>query len=148
MLVGNFVDGDSRVQKEGRRLRMAVSDVEAVGDLTRRLGNGEVFEVDDAEGFARAVQAVAADRERYAAVYTDEFGQALALLVLYERVSELRPVPPGRVPAARSGQPAPPTPPNQLASLPILPRAADTGPAGCRSSRVTARRWPGLAIQG
>jgi len=84
----------------GARLPVVVSDVRAVGELTRRLGNGEVFEVDDVDGFARAVRAVAGERERYAAVYTDEMlaahsweGQVPALLEVYERVSGLRPVP-------------------------------------------------------
>ena len=101
----------------GARLPVVVSDVKAAGELTRRLGNGEVFEVDDAEGFARAVRAVAGDRARYASVYTDEMlaahsweGQVPALLEVYERVSGLRPVPGeghdteeggGRVPTSR-----------------------------------------------
>ncbi|OLE25421.1 MAG: hypothetical protein AUG49_10875 [Catenulispora sp. 13_1_20CM_3_70_7] len=90
----------------GARLPVVVSDVKAAGELTRRLGNGEVFEVDDADGFARAVRAVVADRKRYTAVYTDAMlaahsweGQVPALLELYERVSGSRPTPPG--PAGR-----------------------------------------------
>jgi glycosyltransferase involved in cell wall biosynthesis len=82
----------------GARLPVVVSDVKAAGELTRRLGNGEVFEVDDADGFARAVRTVAKERARYAAVYTDEMlaahsweGQVPALLRLYEAVSGLRP---------------------------------------------------------
>ncbi|MEY9863256.1 glycosyltransferase involved in cell wall biosynthesis [Catenulispora sp. GAS73] len=86
----------------GARLPVVVSDVKAAGELTRRLRNGEVFEVDDVDGLARAVRKVAADRERYAAVYTDEMlaahsweGQVPALLEVYERVSGLRPEPGG-----------------------------------------------------
>ena len=82
----------------GARLPVVVSDVKAAGELTRKLGNGEVFEVDDVDGFARAVRAVAADRDRYAAVYTDEMlaehsweSQVPALLELYSQVSGLRP---------------------------------------------------------
>jgi glycosyltransferase involved in cell wall biosynthesis len=86
----------------GARLPVVVSDVKAAGELTRRLGNGEVFGVDDVDGLATAVRKVAAERERYAAVYTDEMlaahsweGQVPALLEVYERVSGLRPVPGG-----------------------------------------------------
>jgi glycosyltransferase involved in cell wall biosynthesis len=86
----------------GARLPVVVSDVKAAGELTRRLGNGEVFEVDDVDDLVRAVRAVAADRERYAAVYTDEMlaehsweGQVPALLDLYSRVSGLTPEPAG-----------------------------------------------------
>jgi glycosyltransferase involved in cell wall biosynthesis len=98
----------------GARLPVVVSDVKAAGRLTRRLGNGEVFEADDVTGFARAVRTVTANRERYTAVYTDEMlaehsweGQVPELLELYERVSGLRPKPPGRVPNARSEAPGP-----------------------------------------
>jgi glycosyltransferase involved in cell wall biosynthesis len=109
----------------GARLPVVVSDVKAAGELTRRLGNGEVFEVDDADGFARAVRAVAGERERYAAVYTEEMlaahsweGQVPALLALFERVSGLRPEP-GGVGGQRRTQPTagrPPTPPASPAS--------------------------------
>ena len=82
----------------GARLPVVVSDVKAAGELTRRLGNGEVFEVDDVDDLARAVRLVAADRERYAAVYTDEMlaehsweGQVPALLAIYSAVSGLTP---------------------------------------------------------
>jgi glycosyltransferase involved in cell wall biosynthesis len=85
----------------GARLPVVVSDVKAAGELTRELGNGEVFEVDDVDDLARAVRAVAADRERYAAVYTDEMlaahsweSQVPALLALYSQVSGLTPEPP------------------------------------------------------
>jgi glycosyltransferase involved in cell wall biosynthesis len=83
----------------GARLPVVVSDVKAAGEMTRKLGNGEVFEVDDAAGFAEAVRKVAADRERYAAVYTDEMlaghsweSQVDALLGLYSEVTGLKPV--------------------------------------------------------
>ncbi len=84
----------------GARLPVVVSDVKAAGALTRELGNGEVFEVDDVDALAHAVRTVAADRERYAAVYTDEMlaahsweGQVPALLALYAQVSGLTPEP-------------------------------------------------------
>ena len=84
----------------GARLPVVVSDVKAAGELTRELGNGEVFEVDDVDDLVRAVRAVAADRERYASVYTDEMlaehsweGQVPALLALYSQVSGLKPEP-------------------------------------------------------
>lgn len=84
----------------GARLPVVVSDVKAAGELTRELGNGEVFEVDDVDDLARAVRAVAADRDRYAAVYTDEMlaehsweSQVPALLALYSQVSGLTPEP-------------------------------------------------------
>ncbi|NUR26736.1 MAG: glycosyltransferase family 4 protein [Catenulispora sp.] len=82
----------------GSRIPVVVSDVKATGELTRKLANGEVFEVDDIDGFAAAVRKVAGDRERYAAVYTDEMladysweRQAEALTALYEQVSGKRP---------------------------------------------------------
>jgi hypothetical protein len=109
---------------------VVVSDVKAASELTRRLGNGEVFEVDDVDGFARAVRQVAADRERYAAVYTDEMlaahsweGQVPALLGLYERVSGLRPVLGGASDTSGTsgeGEPA-------LEVQPIRPEAAENG---------------------
>jgi glycosyltransferase involved in cell wall biosynthesis len=84
----------------GARLPVVVSDVKAAGELTRQLGNGEVFEVDDVDGFASAVRKVVADRDRYAAVYTDELlarhsweSQVDALLGLYETVTGLKPSP-------------------------------------------------------
>lgn len=86
----------------GARLPVVVSDVKAAGELTRRLGNGEVYEVDDVDGFAAAVRAVVADRARYAAVYTDEMlaehsweSQVPALLAMYSKVSGLTPDPAG-----------------------------------------------------
>ncbi|NUP52959.1 MAG: glycosyltransferase family 4 protein, partial [Catenulispora sp.] len=105
----------------GARLPVVVSDVEAAGELTRRLGNGVVFGAGDADSFARAVRAVVADRARYTAGYTDEMvaahcweRQAPELLALYERVSGLRPAaprastPPPRAPALGSANVAAP----------------------------------------
>ena len=75
-----------------------VSDVKAAGELTRELGNGRTFEVDDVDRFAAAVREVAGDRERFVAVYTDEMlaehsweSQVDGLLALYSKVSGLTP---------------------------------------------------------
>jgi glycosyltransferase involved in cell wall biosynthesis len=110
----------------GARLPVVVSDVKAAGELTRQLGNGEVFEVDDVDGFARAVRAVAGDRERHASVYTDALlaahsweRQVPALLALYERVSGLRPA------APRSAAGPEPSPEADQATTPP-PRAASS----------------------
>lgn len=51
------------------RLPILVSDVETMAATVRATGQGEVFRVDDVEGYVRAVQAVIADPERYRAAY-------------------------------------------------------------------------------
>ena len=51
------------------RLPIVVSDVETMAATVRETGQGEVFRVDDVEGYARAVQAVISDPERYRAAY-------------------------------------------------------------------------------
>ncbi|MDO9380925.1 MAG: glycosyltransferase family 4 protein [Nocardioidaceae bacterium] len=56
------------------RLPLVVSDVEAMGDLTRETGQGEVFTAGDAGALADAVRAVLDDPKRYRAAY-DEPGR-------------------------------------------------------------------------
>ncbi|MGW1430048.1 glycosyltransferase family 4 protein [Streptomyces sp. NPDC002431] len=76
------------------RLPVVVSDVKAMADEVTRVGNGEVFQSENAKDLARAVGAVLADRDRYTAVYDrpgmlDEWSweaQAEKYVVLYERL--------------------------------------------------------------
>ena len=86
------------------RLPIVVSDVQAMADFTRGLGNGEVFTAGDAHEYALAVRKVLADRDAYAARYTDDLlaansweGQAEALGGVYARLL-------GSVPEARAGE--------------------------------------------
>lgn len=51
------------------RLPIIVSDVRAMAEMTRKLGNGEVFQAQDIEDYIRAVRAVLADPARYRAAY-------------------------------------------------------------------------------
>ncbi|NUP52227.1 MAG: glycosyltransferase family 4 protein [Catenulispora sp.] len=85
------------------RLPIVVSDVQAMADFTRELGNGEVFTAGDAREYAQAVAKVLADRPAYAARYTDDLlaansweGQAEELSAVYARLS-------GRTPEPRTG---------------------------------------------
>jgi glycogen synthase len=77
------------------RLPMIVSDVRAMANATRDLGQGEVFRAEDAEDYVRAVKLVLADPARYRAVY-DRPGlldswtwpaQAAVLDAVYARVA-------------------------------------------------------------
>jgi glycosyltransferase involved in cell wall biosynthesis len=75
------------------KLPIVVSDVQAMADFTRDLGNGEVFTAGDAHEYAQAVAKVLADRAGYAARYTDDLlaansweGQAEALSAVYARL--------------------------------------------------------------
>lgn len=76
------------------RLPVVVSDVKAMSDEVRRVGNGEVFRSEDGKDLARAVGAVLSDRERYTAPYDrpgmlDEWSweaQAEKYVGLYERL--------------------------------------------------------------
>lgn len=85
------------------KLPIVVSDVQAMADFTRDLGNGEVFTAGDAHEYAQAVAKVLADRAGYAARYTDDLlaansweGQAEALSTVYARLL-------GRSPEPRTG---------------------------------------------
>ena len=85
------------------KLPIVVSDVQAMADATRELGNGEVFTAGDAHEYALAIGKVLADREAYAARYTDDLlaansweGQAEALSGVYARLL-------GREPEPRTG---------------------------------------------
>ncbi|MFD0631322.1 glycosyltransferase family 4 protein [Catenulispora yoronensis] len=85
------------------KLPIVVSDVQAMADFTRDLGNGEVFTAGDAHEYAQAVAKVLADRPAYAARYTDALlaansweGQAEALSAVYARLL-------GRAPEPRTG---------------------------------------------
>lgn len=85
------------------RLPIVVSDVQAMAEFTRELGNGEVFTAGDAHEYALAVRKVLADRPAYASRYTDGLlaansweGQADALTAVYARLL-------GRVPEPREG---------------------------------------------
>ncbi len=51
------------------RLPMIVSDVRAMAEATRSLGQGEVFRADDVEDFVRVVKIVLADPARYRSAY-------------------------------------------------------------------------------
>ncbi len=51
------------------RLPMIVSDMKAMAQATRSLGQGEVFRADDVEDFVRVVKIVLADPARYRAAY-------------------------------------------------------------------------------
>ncbi|GGU91271.1 hypothetical protein GCM10010182_02700 [Actinomadura cremea] len=53
------------------RLPIVVSDVQAMGDMVRGTGQGEVFRAEDLDDYVRAVEAVLADPGRYRAVYDD-----------------------------------------------------------------------------
>jgi glycosyltransferase involved in cell wall biosynthesis len=85
------------------KLPIVVSDVQAMADFTRDLGNGEVFTAGDAHEYAQAVAKVLADRPAYASRYTDDLlaansweGQAEALSGVYARLL-------GRAPEPRTG---------------------------------------------
>lgn len=51
------------------RLPIIVSDVQAMGDMVRDTGQGEVFRAEDLDDYVRAVEAVLGDPQRYRAVY-------------------------------------------------------------------------------
>ncbi|WP_067070139.1 glycosyltransferase family 4 protein [Carbonactinospora thermoautotrophica] len=75
-------------------LPVVVSDMRGQADLTRELGNGEVYPAGDATGCANAVRAVLADRDRYTKVYDAELlerfsweHQVPTLLGVYTRIS-------------------------------------------------------------
>ncbi|NDU71895.1 glycosyltransferase [Actinomadura sp. DSM 109109] len=53
------------------RLPIIVSDVEAMGDMVKATGQGEVFRAEDLDDYVRAVEAVLGDPGRYRAVYDD-----------------------------------------------------------------------------
>jgi len=83
------------------RLPIVVSDVEAMAEHTRQLGNGEVFVAGDPASCAEAVRRALDNRERYVAAYTDALleresweGQTGTLLGVYERLT-------GRTPEGR-----------------------------------------------
>ena len=85
------------------KLPIVVSDVQAMADFTRELGNGEVFTAGDAHEYAQAVAKVLADRAAYASRYTDDLlaansweGQAEVLSGVYARLL-------GRSPEPRTG---------------------------------------------
>ncbi|GAA2056044.1 hypothetical protein GCM10009839_76290 [Catenulispora yoronensis] len=76
------------------RLPMVVSDVKATSELTRELGNGEIYVAGDAASFVAAASKVLADPSAYTGVYTDETlhrysweGQAETMLELYREVT-------------------------------------------------------------
>jgi glycogen(starch) synthase len=82
------------------KLPIVVSDVQAMADFTRELGNGEVFTADDAHEYAQAVAKVLADRPAYASRYTDDLlaansweGQAEVLGGVYARLLGHEPEP-------------------------------------------------------
>ena len=82
-------------------LPIVVSDVRAMADHTRGLGNGEVFTAGRTDSFVAAVQAVLADPDRYTAAYQrpgllEEYSwevQAQLLDQLYRQVTGLAPEP-------------------------------------------------------
>ncbi|GAA4389018.1 hypothetical protein GCM10023088_63100 [Actinomadura verrucosospora] len=53
------------------RLPIIVSDVQAMGDMVKSTGQGEVFHAEDLDDYVRAVEAVLGDPGRYRAVYDD-----------------------------------------------------------------------------
>ncbi|MFI0366727.1 glycosyltransferase family 4 protein [Actinomadura sp. 1N219] len=53
------------------RLPIIVSDVQAMGDMVKATGQGEVFHAQDLDDYVRAVEAVLGDPQRYRAVYDD-----------------------------------------------------------------------------
>jgi glycogen synthase len=53
------------------RLPIIVSDVQAMGDMVKSTGQGEVFRAEDLDDYVRAVETVLADPARYRAVYDD-----------------------------------------------------------------------------
>jgi glycosyltransferase involved in cell wall biosynthesis len=78
------------------RLPVLVSDVEDMADLTREIGNGEVFVAGDVDSAVSALRRLLGDTARYASAYRDEAlhrftwdGQAEALLELYAEVTGL-----------------------------------------------------------
>jgi glycosyltransferase involved in cell wall biosynthesis len=82
------------------KLPIVVSDVQAMADFTRDLGNGEVFTAGEAHENAQAVAKVLADRPAYASRYTDDLlaansweGQAEALSGVYARLLGQEPEP-------------------------------------------------------
>jgi glycosyltransferase involved in cell wall biosynthesis len=86
------------------RLPIVVSDVETMAGQTRELGNGEVFRAEDVADYVRAVEAVLADRERYARIYDERpevlrdwswRRQADVLTQVYAQVTGITPPPRG-----------------------------------------------------
>ncbi|MEV5831064.1 glycosyltransferase family 4 protein [Spirillospora sp. NPDC052242] len=53
------------------RLPIVVSDVQAMGDMVKNTGQGEVFRAEDLDDYVRAVEAVLGDPGRYRTVYDD-----------------------------------------------------------------------------
>ncbi|RFS86642.1 glycosyltransferase [Actinomadura spongiicola] len=53
------------------RLPIVVSDVQAMGDMVKATGQGEVFRAEDLDGYVKAVETVLSDPRRYRAVYDD-----------------------------------------------------------------------------
>ena len=81
------------------KLPIVVSDVKTMAAEVVRLGNGEVFEALDTEGFVRAIRAVLADKSRYQSAYTAEVlrqrsweRQAEKLIDIYNRIADAQPV--------------------------------------------------------
>jgi hypothetical protein len=127
------------------RLPIVVSDVETMARTTRELGNGEVFRAEDVADYVRAVRAVVADRDRYAAVYEDRPAilqdwswdrQAAILTGIYTEVSGIRPEPRHlSVPAAASAAlatagPEPARRPARVSAVePVLDEDAPDGEA-------------------
>jgi glycosyltransferase involved in cell wall biosynthesis len=77
-------------------LPVVASDVKATSELTRELGNGEVYVAGDAGSFVEALRKVLADPAAYTKAYTDETlrgysweGQAEVMLDLYREVTGL-----------------------------------------------------------
>jgi glycosyltransferase involved in cell wall biosynthesis len=75
-------------------LPIVTSDVETMAEVTRRVGNGEVFVAEDVEDLVRAVQLVLKDPARYRAAYTAEVleawtwtAQERVLLGVYDRLT-------------------------------------------------------------
>jgi glycosyltransferase involved in cell wall biosynthesis len=80
------------------RLPIVVSDVRTMSAEVRRLGNGEVFIAQDVADFARAVEKVIANKQKYASVYNAEIlnersweRQAENLVAIYNRVAKATP---------------------------------------------------------
>jgi glycosyltransferase involved in cell wall biosynthesis len=76
------------------KLPIVTSDVETMAEVTRRVGNGEVFTAEDVDDLVRAVQLVLTDPARYRAAYTPDVleagtwtAQERTLLALYDRLA-------------------------------------------------------------
>ncbi|MCF0092313.1 glycosyltransferase family 4 protein [Micromonospora sp. MH99] len=102
------------------RIPMVISDVKAMAEATRAIGQGEVFRAEDLDDYLRAVREVLADPQRYRAAYDrpgvlDQWtweAQARVMDEVYTRLLPDRP----KAPAQRTTTPSTVA---QRSSLPV-----------------------------